>query len=88
MKLRYGLSYTFWTDRTGISSTLFSYFMNGERNLSDVSYNDLEQVGIKVKKALELLENEGLIQFLKNTKNETPKDLRIINKIRSSDRYV
>ena len=61
MKLRYGLSYTFWTDRTGISSTLFSYFMNGERNLNDVSYNDLEQVGLKVKRALELLENEGLI---------------------------
>ena len=61
MKLRYGLSYTFWTDRTGISSTLFSYFMNGERNLNDMSYNDLEQVGLKVRKALELLENEGLI---------------------------
>ena len=61
MKLRYGLSYTFWTDRTGISSTLFSYFMNGERNLNDMSYNDLEQVGLKVKRALELLENEGLI---------------------------
>lgn len=61
MKLRYGLSYTFWTDRTGISSTLFSYFMNGERNLNDMSYNNLEQVGLKVKRALELLENEGLI---------------------------
>ena len=61
MKLRYGLSYTFWTDRTGISSTLFSYFMNGERNLNDMSYSDLEQVGLKVRKALELLENEGLI---------------------------
>lgn len=61
MKLRYGLSYTFWTDRTGISSTLFSYFMNGERNLNDMSYNDLEQVGLKVRKALQLLENEGLI---------------------------
>ena len=61
MKLRYGLSYTFWTDRTGISSTLFSYFINGDRNLNDVSYNDLEQVGLKVKRALELLEEEGLI---------------------------
>ena len=61
MKLRYGLSYTFWTDRTGISSTLFSYFINGDRNLNDVSYNDLEQVGLKVRKALELLEEEGLM---------------------------
>ena len=61
MKLRYGLSYTFWTDRTGISSTLFSYWLNGDRNLNDMSYNDLEQVGLKVKSALELLENEGLI---------------------------
>ena len=61
MKLRYGLSYTFWTDRTGISPTLFSYWLNGERNLNDVSYSDLEQVGLKVRKALELLENEGLI---------------------------
>lgn len=61
MKLRYGLSYTFWTDRTGISSTLFSYWLNGDRNLNNMSYNDLEQVGLKVKRALELLENEGLI---------------------------
>ena len=61
MKLRYGLSYTFWTDRTGISPTLFSYFINGERNLNDMSYNDLEQVGLKVKRALELLEEEGLM---------------------------
>ena len=61
MKLRYGLSYTFWTDRTGISPTLFSYWLNGDRNLNDVSYSDLEQVGLKVRKALELLENEGLI---------------------------
>ena len=61
MKLRYGLSYTFWTDRTGISSTLFSYFINRDRNLNDVSYNDLEQVGLKVRKALELLEEEGLM---------------------------
>ena len=61
MKLRYGLRYTFWTDRTGISSTLFSYWLNGDRNLNNMSYNDLEQVGLKVKRALELLENEGLI---------------------------
>lgn len=61
LKFRYGVSYTYWTDRTGISPTLFSYFINGDRNLNDVSYNDLEQVGLKVKRALELLENEGLI---------------------------
>ena len=61
LKFRYGVSYTYWTDRTGISPTLFSYFINGDRNLNDVSYNDLEQVGLKVRKALELLENEGLI---------------------------
>lgn len=61
LKFRYGVSYTFWTDRTGISSTLFSYWLNGDRNLNDMSYNDLEQVGLKVKRALELLEEEGLI---------------------------
>ena len=61
LKFRYGVSYTYWTDRTGISPTLFSYWLNGDRNLNDVSYNDLEQVGLKVKRALELLENEGLI---------------------------
>lgn len=61
LKFRYGVSYTYWTDRTGISPTLFSYFINGDRNLNDVSYNDLEQVGLKVKRALELLEEEGLI---------------------------
>lgn len=61
LKFRYGVSYTYWTDRTGISPTLFSYFMKGERNLNDVSYSDLEQLGAKVKRALELLEEEGLM---------------------------
>ena len=61
LKFRYGVSYTFWTDRTGISPTLFSYWLNGDRNLNDVSYSDLEQVGLKVKRALELLEEEGLM---------------------------
>lgn len=56
LRIKYNLKNNFWTDRTGISDMMFSYFIRGERKLNDSDYRDLERIALKVKKIIEYAE--------------------------------